>query len=231
MREKALKKAALVQISVKNATTIHNYSQETKKSKNGGRRHANNHQNKGSNSKNSPEPQERRFTRSEFTKSMLGNNALRSQSVFDVPALMQVSNLFDLIDQSRRCIKDAMSSPTDSHVNPTHHNSSSSHYNSGSQDNSSGQHSSKMNQITSGSAIENPRFQILEESNQQIRNIMKSLKMRLWECLIPLYNYPLSESLVGKVTELEHSVLVIPRILLTTTPHTLHVLYYSHHMH
>eukprot|EP01035_Chromulina_nebulosa_P027310 gene27310-35890_t len=135
MREKALKKAALVQMSVNNATAIKQFSED-----------------------------------SEFSRSVLSDKTIRCHSVFDIPALFQISNLFNLIDQSRKSIKIATTASTTTTTNTA---------------------------VVTYSTVddrENSKYRILDECQTQTGIIMNELNMRLWGCLIPQRLYPISDS-------------------------------------
>ena len=174
MREKALKKAALVQISVNNATAIKQFSEDsgTKKGRLAEQELINNNNNNNSSSNNNNSSSsnnnnnmERRLTRSEFSRSVLSDKTIRCHSVFDIPALFQISNLFNLIDQSRKSIKIATTTTTTTTI------------------------------TTAASADkETSKYRILDECQTQTGIIMNDLSMRLWGCLIPQRSYPITDS-------------------------------------
>ena len=186
MREKALKKAALVQMSVNNATVIQQYPPDRKHARlqAAARKKNNNYNNNNNNNNNNNIHEdallrlERPFTRSEFTK-VLSDRSVRSHSVFDVPALLQVSNLFNLIDKARKNIKLAVL--TDSNA----------------QSMSACLENELRNRNNENS---NPRFRLLDECETQIASIMKDVNMRLWNCLIPKRAYPLTD---GHLTDID----------------------------
>ena len=177
MREKALKKAALIQMSVNNATAIKQFSEDngTKKGRLAEQDNSNTFMNRNGNngsgsSSSSINPginnMDRRLTRSEFTRSVLSDKTIRCHSVFDIPALFQISNLFNLIDKSRSSIKSAA---TTNGAKFTH------------------------NQFITDDDKDILKNLMLDDCQSQTGLIMNDLNMRLWGCLIPQRSYPIAD--------------------------------------
>lgn len=175
MRQKALRKAALVQMNVNNATAIQNLRSN------------------GAKGAHLQQPQvqvesvlaiERRYTRSAITQSVD-----RCHSVFDVPALPHIDLLFDMIDKSRRAIKET-----------SFHPKTKSTVFEGEDGNGDGEkHAVVTGEDGGRDESFGRRSFILEESKRQLSQIMQRVNMRLWHCLIPLPSYPMNESLISKI--------------------------------
>jgi hypothetical protein len=117
---------------------------------------------------------DRRVTRGVAERNMV---SARTSSVFDIPALSNISSLFDLIDIA----KNEMLAP------PKQANSSKIKNNRNRDDNESEEEKKPL------TSYEQARFCMLENIRIHTMKISQQLSIRFWSCLAPSESYPLYE--------------------------------------
>jgi hypothetical protein len=172
-RESSIKKIELMKINIQNVTSYQNNMLTN------------------SSSITIVNANEKRLTRGGINRYFnTSGGAARTTSIFDVPALTQVSVLFDLIDDSRSNILTEFNrdqSHSNENSNNSSNNSSSIKYNPNRKS-----IKRKSSDINSRDDLTNLRIIKLNSIKQQVVKIWGQLNMRIWTCLLPSSSFPLS---------------------------------------